>query len=436
MKTTKKALLAAVALSGIEAFSAGFGFYEMDAASTAFGGHVFGQPLNASAVYYNPAAMSTLTGTVVTLDFTAVNPRADARVDKKHDTRMNSGWICAPTFFITQELPWGFHFGFGGFADFGIASAYNNHWELKYDSTETSFEGYTLQPVPSYEIIDDQWSFAAGPRFTYCSFETKMKRDFKFVDNMYMAQSHGYLHAPVSGKNRLRIHADNEDDIGIGLAAATQFRVTDDFALGVMYRSRMKTELEGRSSWRGSDLRHGNDAKEKIQLPAQVTLGFNWDNALWVEGLHLGSSVSWIEWSKMSAIRFDVYNPVSGEVEKNSIKMDWRNTYRAGFGIGYDLTKNWTVLGGYTYDWDPCRNKIGYAHTMLPLGDRHIASTGLTWKTDDGKWEISVAYAMIILESKTQKIKDEYYDYNKTVHKMHTHNAYTSLVSAGVTYHF
>jgi len=436
MSKRKLVLASAAALFGTCAFAAGFGFYEMDAHSTALGGHVYGRPKNASAVYYNPGGMQSLTGTVVTLGFTLVNPRADARIDKRHDTRMNGGWLGVPTFFVTQELPWDLHFGFGGFADFGIASAYNNHWELKHDSTETSFEGYTLQPVISYDITKD-WSFGIGPRFTFVDFETRMMRDFSFVESMYRMQSRGYLHSPAKGKNRLKVKADNRDDIGVGLAAGTSYRVTDDFSLGVMYRSRVKTRLKGDASWKGQDIDyHRNDVHETIQLPAQISVGFNWDNALWLDGFHLASSVSWIEWSKMSALRFDIWNPITKNVDRDELKLDWRNTYRAGFGLGYDLTENWEILAGYIYDWDPCRNRVGYAHTMLPIGDRHIASTGVAWTSDDGKWEVALTYALIIMESKSQRIRDEYYAYNHEVHKMHTHNSYSHLVSLGVTYRF
>ncbi len=430
------AIAAALSAAALSAAGAGFGLYEMDAASTAFGGHVFANPRNASAVYYNPGAMQSLTGTVVTVGVTMLNPRADARVDMKHDTRMNSGWLAYPNVFVTQELPWGFHFGFGAFGDFGLASAYNNHWELKHDSTETLLEGYTIQPVLSYDITDN-WSFGIGPRFTFVNFETRMVRDFGFVDRMYMAQSHGFLHAPARGRNKLRIRADNEDDVGVGLAAGTRYRVTDDFSLGVMYRSRVKTKLKGSARWTGSDFdTHRNKLDETIQLPAQITAGFNWDNALWIDRFHLGGSVSWIEWSKMSALRFDVFNPISRKVEENELKMDWRNTYRTGFGVGYDLTDNWEVMAGYTYDWDPCRNRVGYDHTMLPVGDRHIVTTGVVWTSDAGDWELALTYGLIIQESTSQRIKGEYSQYDDSVHKMHVHNAYSHCVCMGVTYRF
>ena len=432
----RKVVFAAAALYGAGAFAAGFGLYEMDAHSTALGGHVFASPRNASAVYYNPGAMSSLTGTVVTVGITAINPRADARIDKQHDQHMTPGWLAFPTFFITQELPWGFHFGFGAFGDFGIASEYDKNWELKYDSRKTLFEGYTIQGVLSYDITKD-WSFGIGPRFTYVNFETEMIRDFGFVDQMYLQQSHGYLHGPVRGRNRLKIKANNEDDIGVGLAAGTSYRVTDDFSLGVMYRSRVKTRVKGDAVWKGEDVSYNrNTLSETVQLPAQVSLGFNWDDALWLKDLHLGASATWIEWSKMSALVFDVYNPVDRKVEEQRKDLSWHNTYRVGFGLGYDFLDNWTVMSGYTYDWDPCRNRIGYAHTMLPVGDRHIVTTGLAWTSDDGKWQVALCYALIIMESKSQYIRDEYYAQTKTVHKMHTHDSYSNLVSLGVTYRF
>lgn len=432
----RKTLAVILSVHASAAIAAGFGLYEMDAAATAMGGHVYGGPRNASAVYYNPGALDSFSGTVFTAGMTILNPRADARIDMQHDTRMNSGFLAYPNVFVVQELPLGLRLGLGAFGDFGLASKYNSHWELKHDSYETMLEGYTMQAILAREIVEG-WSFGIGPRFTYVNFETRMMRDFSYVDGMYMAQSGGRMHAPVRGKNKLKIQADNEDDVGMGLSAGTRWRVTDKFAVGAMYRSRIKTTLEGGARWTGQDVaHHRNGVRETIQLPAQITLGFNWDDALWIERFHFGASVSWVEWSKMSALRFDVWNPVNGQVERNEKKLDWRNTYRAGFGMGYDITANWAVLGGYVYDWDPCRNNIGYSHTMLPVGDRHIATTGVVWTSDSGAWEIALTYGAILQESKTQYIPGEYRQYDGTVRKMHTHHAYCHCISVGLTYRF
>lgn len=439
MRILLPAAVAAGALAVRQLGASGFGLYEVDASSTAMGGHVFASPRNASSVYYNPGAMGVNTSATITVGMTVIRPYADARIDKSHDVPMDPGWIGFPTFFLTTPLPWGFHFGFGSYADFGIASQYPKGWDLKYDSFKTTFEGYTLQAAIAYDITD-KWSVGVGPRFTWVNFETQKLYDFGYVDRMVQMASGGFWHAAYRGRNRLKIQADNEDDIGIGLAAGTRYRLTDDFALGATFRSRIKTKLKGSARWSGDDFGYRNSLSEEIQLPAQISLGFNWDNALWVDGLHLGSSASWIEWSKMSALWFDVFKPNpttgGGTVRPEEIKLDWRNTYRVGFGLGYDLNKHWEVMAGYVYDWDPSRNRIDYSHTMLPVGDRHIATTGLTWRPGGGNWEFSLAYALVILESKTQMQKDEYYAYNNIVHRMHNHHAYTHLLSIGVSYSF
>ena len=62
----RKTLAVVSAVHMPAAMAAGFGLYEMDAAATAMGGHVYANPRNASAVYYNPGALDSFSGTVFT----------------------------------------------------------------------------------------------------------------------------------------------------------------------------------------------------------------------------------------------------------------------------------------------------------------------------------------------------------------------------------
>ena len=430
-------LSAVVLVSG--AFGAGFGLYEMDARSTAMGGHVTAKPFNASAVYYNPGAMHSLTGTWVTVGGTFLKPPLDIKVDGRACRRMDPGWFAFPTFFVTQELPWGFHVGFGAFADFGIGSHYHQSWPLNYDSQCSTFEGITFQPVLSYDITE-HWSIGAGPRFSYFEVETSMIRDFRTFPDMIVQTPFGPYNAAGTvrsmGRNKLRLRADNQEDIGIGLAVGTSYRFNDDISIGAMYRSRIRTTLKGDATWKGGVGHHSNDIEDDVQLPAQVQLGFNWDRAFWIDKLHFGASGSWIEWSKMTHLKFDVYNPQSQVLEEQMLDFRWRNAYRGGFGFAYDVTDNWQVLLGYVYDWDPTRNRVGLTHTMLPPGDRHIASLGVCWTSPDRKWEIALTYASIMMESKTARFRDQWYTYNREVHECHFHNAYIHCISLGITYHF
>ena len=433
------AVAATATVMSATAFGGGFGLFEMDSKSTGMGGHVTARPFNASAVYYNPGSMQSLTGTCVTVGGTFLHPPTSIKVDGRHCRRQDPGWFAFPTAYVTQELPWGFHVGAGMFADFGLGSHYHQSWPLAHDSGNTVFEGYTFQAVASYDITD-RWSFGIGPRLTYVNFETDMRRDFGAFPDMWVNTPMGPYNAAGQvrrfGRNKLRIRADNEDHLGLGLAAGTSYRVTDDFAVGAMFRSRIKTKLDGHATWTGDAGYHCNKAGDDLTLPAQVQIGFNWDRSFGFEDLHFGASGSWLEWSTMSCVTFGVYNPTSQKEEGQDIDFRWRNTYRGGFGFAYDLTPNWQVLAGYVYDWDPTRERAGLAHTMLPPGDRHIPSFGLSWTSDDGRWELSASYACIILESRTYPVKDEWHAYNGVVHQVHNHNAYVQCVTFGVTYRF
>jgi len=422
-------LLGAVALSAV-ACGAGFGLYEMDAKSTAMGGNVLGKPFGPSTVYYNPAGMSCLTGTSVYVGTTMLYPPIPYRVwgggYRESDGRLDPGAFVFPTAFITQELPWGFTAGLGFYADYGLGSKYDENWDLKYDSVQTDFEGFTLNPALSYAVTD-RFSVGGGLRLTYVNYETTLIRNFN-LGNLLGA---GY---PNLGPGRLNIDADNVRNLALGFNLGARYQVTDDISVGAMYRSPLRTTLEGDATWTGQVVggKHVNSSEATIDLPQQVTVGFNWENFL-VEKLQLGMSLSWIGWSCMEGFSLDVYNPMTGVNERQDTDLNWRDTVRAGLGFGYEITENWEALIGYVFDKDPSSDSVDNAHTMLPPGDRHIISFGGAWHTVTRNWEISFVYAPVIMQHSCAAYRDEY---SSRIRYMDTTASCTHCVCLGLTYRF
>jgi len=427
--------LASLVLTARLAVGAGFGLYEMDAKSSAFGGNVLGKPMGPSTVYYNPAGMSCLTGTCAYVGCTMLYPPVPYRTwgggYRETDGRLDPGAFVFPTVFVTQQLPWDFTFGLGFYADFGLGSKYDDNWALKYDSVQTDFQGFTMNPALSYKITD-RWSVGGGLRVTYVRFETSCIRDFNFA-NLYGVPN-GYGGIYNLGLNHLDVSADNKRNLGLGFNLGTCYWVTDDISVGAMYRSPMRTTLEGDANWSGAAVggHYGNSAETTIDLPQQATVGFNWDNFL-IEKLQLGMSLSWIGWSCMEGFAFDVYNPITQTKESHETKLNWRDTVRVGIGFGYDLTENWEVLTGYVFDKDPSSDSLGNAHTMLPPGDRHVISFGGAWHTTDRRWEISFCYMPIIMQHSCAAYKAEYGD---AVRYMDTTASCTHCVCLGLSYCF
>jgi len=415
---------------GLNVLGAGFGLYEMDAKSTAMGGNVVGKPMGPSAVYYNPAGMSCLTGTCVYVGTTMLYPPIPYRTwgggYRETDGRIDPGAFVFPTAFITHQLPWDLTVGLGLYADFGLGSKYDQDWALRYDSIQTDFQGYTANPALAYEITDD-WSVAAGLRVTYVTYQTSMIRDL----NLRNYLGPGY---PNLGYNTMNLDANNGRNLAWGFNLGTRYELTDDISLGLMYRSPLRTKLQGDVSWSGPAVggSHVNATDETLNLPQQLTAGFNWDRFC-VEDLHFGMSVSWIGWSCLDRVSFGTYNPVYGQVIKEDMDLNWRDTVRAGLGFGYDLTENWEALMGYVFDKDPSSDSVGNAHTMLPPGDRHVLSFGGAWHTTDRRWEISFVYAPIIMQHSCAAYRAEYGD---AIRYMDTTASCTHCVCLGLNYNF
>ena len=100
--------------------------------------------------------------------------------------------------------------------------------------------------------------------------------------------------------------------------------------------------------------------------------------------IHLGTAVTWTEWSCMDEINFNL----PGDHDK-TVPLKWNDTWRVGLGAAYDLTESLTLMGSYIFDQDPCRKY--YGSSMLPPGDRHIGALGVSWHYRS--IEITVGYA-------------------------------------------
>ncbi len=84
-------LLVVASISSSMAFAAGFGLYEGSARGNAMGGAVMGKAVDASANFYNPATLSDLTNTVVTIGMTTEHPTADVYYDGRSSRKMDPG---------------------------------------------------------------------------------------------------------------------------------------------------------------------------------------------------------------------------------------------------------------------------------------------------------------------------------------------------------
>ena len=163
------------------------------------------------------------------------------------------------------------------------------------------------------------------------------------------------------------------------------------------------------------------NASAEIRLPQSVTLGGNWDVT---ETVHLGSSLTWTEWSSMPEINFHLPSGVK------TTKLNWHDVYRIGFGGAWDFHENFTLLGSYVYDMDPCSHRRNDGSTMLPPGDRHIGTIGLQWHY--GNLDVTVCYGLVFMMSHDA----HFIDAQGNDWKFDTHNGISQSAGVSVSYRF
>lgn len=428
----KKLMVILAATSALSAFAGGFALNQASAKATAMGGAVTGKAVDASAVFYNPATMSDLKSTTITLGTIVEKPYADVAVNGVNQGHMDPGWFLLPHAYLVQPIgESGFTFGMGIAPEFGIGSKYRNDWDLAWNTTETTVEGLSISPNLSYDITED-WSVAAGFRLLYLSFEQKSRKPLMhdLYGNLGTADAH------LKGDN-------NWSDWG--WEVSTRYKILDNLSIGAMYRSYVDTRVRGKLRTHGSytpvgymiDKQTGmlsnklafanGKAGANVRLPQSVSVGINWDAT---ETVHLGYTMMWTGWSDLEQLTFHLPHANEGPY------LGWRDTFRFGVGGAWDFAEDWTWMLSYVYDMDPSSEDPNQGSTMLPAGNRHMACTGLayTW----GDFEIAAVYGIVFMKGENQKywMTDEHGAQISPTQTFSTHAGYSHQAGITLTYRF
>ena len=408
VKKPLSVVLSAIVASS--AFGSGFALYEPSVISHAMGGALVGKAMDASANFNNPATLTDLTNICVTVGFVTEHPRGSVRVSKDgrsfgNDETVDAGLFWLPHFQLAVPLPFGFTFGLAGDAEYGLGTKYDDNAPTAWSSTETTVQGYVLNPNLAYKITD-KWSIGAGIRWLYFDFDQR--------------KNLGVMDYHLNGNNRFE---------SIGWQIGTKYDILDNLSVGVVYKSPINVNVRGDTEARakasdatviGMSRAMTGDADAEMTLPQSVTAGINWDV---VRTWHLGFATSWSEWSEFDTLMFNV-KPTA-----TPVGLDWNDTWRASLGSAWDFAEDWTWMISYTFDMDCCLNK-DQSSTMLPPAHRNILATGFVWRCWRGL-ELALSYSCIFMDGGSMDTT-----YNGSRWHVETCRGFCHAAGFSVTYRF
>ena len=386
-------LLAAVALVAVllpaHARAAGYAIYEQGAAALGMAGAATASVSNASAVFFNPAAMTRLDGTRLYVGGSALQP-----VTSFAGKGPNPGFgvteemvrqtFYPPTLYVTHPLKKGLAVGAGVNSPYGLGVEWDpNAFTGRYIVTKVD-----LQTVNGSLCLawapNDQWSFAAGGDVMYAKV---LLRNRKL--NFAVPTQDG--EADVA-----EVELKSDFTPGMGWNAATLFTPTPKLRVGAFYRSKVVVNVDDATA-SFTQLLSGDstfDATVAAGLPpdqgASTVLRFP---AIWSAGLAFDPAKAWTveadfvyyAWSvfKDLPIRFDVTKALTtARIE------DYTDTWQLRTGTEYRHGPV-TYRAGYYFDKSPAPTHA--VTPLLPDADRHGLSVGLGFGLgSDRRWTVDV----------------------------------------------
>ena len=368
------ALLLTTGLLGFSgsASSAGFSLIEESASGlgNAFAGGAASAE-DASTVFFNPAGMTRLSGTQLSVVMHAIKPTVRFSNAGSAGTGVNGGdagsWALVPNFYVVTELSPTLRAGLGISSPFGLKTDYDANWIGRFQAIKSDMKTININPALAYKI-NDQLSVGAGLNAQYISAE---------LTNAVRLPGNAEGFAQVKG-----------DDWSFGYNLGVLYEVNPSTRFGLAYRSDVRHKLEGDVTFSGPFVFAQNGPiNAEITLPETVSLSaFRQINPQWA----VMSDVTWTRWSRFQELR--ILRSTGALVSLTP--ENWEDTYRFAIGASYQQSDKLKLRGGAAYDQAPVTDSNRTAR--IPDADRTWLSVGASYQFTATS-SIDVGYAHVFV---------------------------------------
>lgn len=353
------------------AHGSGFLIYEHGAAAMGMAGAFVSIGNNATTVFHNPAGMSFLNGTNISLGGTFIVPKGSLSlpnwpVPTYKNVKQIDQTFFAPNFYLTHRFG-KFAAGIGLFAPYGLGTKWPEAYPLRYLGTSNDMQTIFINPSISY-LVNDNLSIGGGVSYITSSLSLNLVR---LVTDFAPYGWVGDVPASLDGAN------------GSALA----------FNLGVLYKA--KGYSLG-ATWRSAfDIKYKGDiALDTAGIPApfrplaptsgSVETTFRFPDIFTfgvsfkpVEALTVGVDAQYYTWNRYDKYVIKITYP-AGPAPDETVLENWKNTWIFRLGFQYQLNEALALRWGILYDQTP--QPVASVDPNLPDANRYALTVGLGYK--------------------------------------------------------
>src|SRR5262245_30450744 len=321
---------------------------------------------DASAVYYNPAALSEVQGDNLLMSGTYVNLQNSVENSGRKSTNKHDDNFLA-SFFANYRIPNSdFTLGIGTYAPFGLATEYDKDAFTRFAAIDTELKTIYVTSALSWNP-SSYFSVGAGLSFVHAS--------GVFSRALCLDPISGCTQ-PLGLEGRVRV-TDTADAFAYNLGLLV--KPTDSLKFGFTYRSRVDLRFDNaEAKFRGAFSTPTVRAYVRpVRLPPVINSGVFWQIApSWgVEFVY--EYTRWSEFKSLSATfsPIPVFLPLGAPVPGFSSPQEWKNTSTLRLGSFYRFDDRWEIRGGIGLEGTPIPNRT--LSPAIPGADLFTLNTGV-----------------------------------------------------------
>ncbi len=348
--------MAGVLSWGISSTALALGFRNPDQGARATGqGEAFvAQADDASAIYYNPAGLTQVTGTQVTsggnLLFRNIKFSGAAGQAEMSDTSFVPHLYAASDFGLAK-----WRFGVGLNVPFGNTMNWGKNTPFQYLLTKSSLMVQAITPTVAYQFNEH---LSLGVGLNIYMGDTELNFDYTPLIPGSTVHFHGYGNA-------------------VGATVGLLWKITEQHAIGVVYRSPFAINFDGHAQVAAAGpYTTAAAANASLNFPQSVTAGYAFRPT---PKLKLEVDVDWTNWDTLNVVRLHTADVIIGSDPRSRLAFNWLDSWYYEFGAQYDLSDNWVARGGYIYSENSVPTSTFSPN--LPDGNRHVFSVGLGYNS-------------------------------------------------------
>ena len=389
-------------LSSRAAQAQGFGLNEIGSCAIGRGFATTGAPCDdASTLYWNPAAITTLRGFGLYVGGSAI--AVSGRFTTDSTLRVDEGDVpieLPPFLGVTWKGSGALSrlaLGLAAYVPYGLTSQWREDFPGRFSALRASLQTIYVQPTIAFEIVPNRFSVGAGAIWGHSALELRQGIDLSQqrvpVPNVPVAQQPTFARFGVAPGTEFARAELEGDGTAVGAHVGAFLRVTDRLSIGARYLTSLKFEYEGDATFRpiatGLTLAGNNpfNAPAGTPVDALVAGQFNTGGALVPQGIKteiehpaqlqvgvgfrlspatmLSADYARVQWDVFQELPVDFQGPAPDRV----IVEEYGNSdsYRAGLEHRFGASPS-----GMRSPLDGIVGRLGFSYATSPAPDQTV----------------------------------------------------------------